>query len=106
MRFWPTDPGLYLVERADLEAAVLDPRVRDNLATFRTAMQWAKEYLCRPHPQLGRKGPVCPFTQSSMDQGFFFLAIHREQPLTRDSVLRVVASYRDWFLELEPQRGP
>ena len=27
--------------------------------------RWTREYLARPHPQLGRKGAVCPFVPLS-----------------------------------------
>ncbi len=104
MRFWPSDPALYLIECADLESAA-HPYVRDNVTPLRETVRWAKEYLCRPHPQLGRKGPVCPFVQTAMDQRLFFLTVYREQPLTSENMCRVVAKYRDWFLELEPRHG-
>jgi len=39
-------------------------------------LTWAEEYLAQPHPNLGRKGPVCPFVQHTMDIGRFFVRVY------------------------------
>ncbi|MEV6276242.1 DUF6875 domain-containing protein [Nocardia sp. NPDC051832] len=33
-----------------------------------TLLRWMTEHLPRPHPELGRPGPVCPFVRQSMDR--------------------------------------
>jgi hypothetical protein len=32
-------------------------------ATFGAGLAWIKRFIMQPHPDLGRKGPVCPFAQ-------------------------------------------
>jgi heptaprenyl diphosphate synthase len=34
-----------------------------------TATQWFADYLCRPHPLLGRDGAVCPFVAPALKAG-------------------------------------
>jgi hypothetical protein len=43
------------------------PHVREILA-------WSREYLVISHPDLGRSGPVCPYTQPSLRKGLYYLA--------------------------------
>jgi hypothetical protein len=31
--------------------------------------QWVDEYVCRPHPEIGREGPVCPFVPKLVESG-------------------------------------
>ena len=35
---------------------------------------WVREYLGRPHPELGRKGPVCPFAVPALNSGTLWIA--------------------------------
>lgn len=37
-------------------------------------LAWARRYLVSSHPELGRNGPVCPYTQPSLNKGLFHLA--------------------------------
>jgi hypothetical protein len=36
-------------------------------ATFEAGLAWIKRFIMQPHPDLGRKGPVCPFAQPAHD---------------------------------------
>jgi|GEM_PF-2362020 len=40
--------------------SIPDPSLR---ATFGAGLGWIKRFIMQPHPDLGRKGPVCPFAQ-------------------------------------------
>jgi hypothetical protein len=102
MRTHPADPRLYLVELTDLKADPPPACVQENLEPLRTIVHWATDYLCRPHPELGRTGAVCPFTQPSLRRNVFFLTVMRGADLRLDEVGEVVRAYRDWFLELPP----
>jgi hypothetical protein len=59
---------------------------------------WAREYLGRPHPELGRKGPVCPFIAKTLAANRFFVAVHEEvrrsDAQLRDIVLSHAAEFR------------
>jgi Cys-tRNA(Pro) deacylase len=105
MLTWQEDPDLFLVELADLRLEVPPERISGSVEPLRTIVSWAEEYLCRPHPELGREGPVCPFVQIAMKKGLFYLAVCRGRTFERADVERTLVLYRDKFLALEPQKG-
>ncbi|MBA2892922.1 DUF6875 domain-containing protein [Nonomuraea soli] len=97
----PDDPALRLVEVGTLEE--LAEPYRD--AAARVAA-WAREFLCRPHPELGRRGPVCPYAQGSIDRGRFYLAVRPGVPSSAAEVVRALEPYRAWFADLAPREKP
>lgn len=102
MRIHPTDPRMYLVELSDFRAEPLPAQVQEHLEPLRAIVHWAMDYLCQPHPELGRRGAVCPFTTPSIRRNLFFLTVMPGADLRREDVVEVVRKYRDWFLEMEP----
>ena len=46
----------------------------EHLGPVQEILAWARQYLDTPHPELGRNGPVCPYTQPSLHKGLFHLA--------------------------------
>ncbi|MFE0702177.1 DUF6875 domain-containing protein [Streptomyces sp. NPDC058872] len=38
-------------------------------------LTWGKAFLVASHPELGRTGPVCPYTQTSLRKDLFHLAL-------------------------------
>ena len=105
MRIFSADPSCYLIEASDLAKDPLPDILNGNLHHVHTIMTWAREYLCHPHPDLGRDGPVCPFVPYSLVHELFFVAIQHGQDLTQDDVYNTVMKYRDWFLEMDPRDG-
>ena len=105
MRTFSMDPTCYLIELADLEQDPLHDIVSHNLQPVTQTFDWAKDYLCNPHDELGREGPVCPFVPYSLASGLFFITLQRGRTLTRSDVFDTIMKYRDWFLEIEPREG-
>src|SRR5690242_6727644 len=99
MLTFPADPGYHLVEISDFNQDLLPEPVRANLEPLGQIVDWAQTYLCKPHEHLGRKGPVCPYVQMSIEKRLFFLAVYRGQQIDQAHVCDVVMKYRDWFLE-------
>lgn len=95
-----------LVEPADFAAPALPDEVSAYESQLRTVFAWANDYLCGPHPDLGRRGAVCPFTDTSLQRGLFYLSVHPGTPGHPDELAALLLGYRDWFTELEPKRGP
>jgi prolyl-tRNA editing enzyme YbaK/EbsC (Cys-tRNA(Pro) deacylase) len=104
MRYLEIDPSCFLVEMKDL-GAPLPAAVRGYTEPLERVVGWAREYLCRPHPQLGREGPVCPYVQAAMDKGLFFLTVCPGRDFSADDLPDLVMKYRDWFLDIEPRSG-
>lgn len=63
-------------------------------AHLREILAWARRYLVSPRADLGRNGPVCPYTQPSLHRGLFHLAA-----LSGDgaSVAEAVEVLRTWY---------
>ncbi|MFB7183448.1 DUF6875 domain-containing protein [Streptomyces sp. NPDC056257] len=38
-------------------------------------LMWSRDFLVSSHPELGRTGPVCPYTQPSLRKDLFHLAL-------------------------------
>lgn len=71
---------------ADVDSGELAPELTEVLA-------WARSYLVSHDPDLGRSGPVCPYTQPSLQRGLFFLAT-----ATGVDVLAAVDCLRTWYV--------
>ena len=87
--------GLTLYKPGDLCGETASP----GLADLREIATWAVEFLAVPNQQLGRRGPVCPYTRPSMDSNCFLLAWAGGEHNV-DSIEVTVDQYRRWFLEL------
>jgi hypothetical protein len=98
----PTDSTLHLLEPHDLGDGALAPGLERHRAALVDVADWARRYLCRPHPALGRDGPVCPYAEASLERGLFWLAVHPGGDAAPGDVASAVARYRDWYLDLEP----
>ncbi|WP_440564567.1 DUF6875 domain-containing protein [Trinickia sp.] len=49
-----------------------DPRLRD---TYEAGLRWMQRFIMQPHPDLGRKGAVCPFAKPAHeDEALLFSA--------------------------------
>jgi hypothetical protein len=55
-------------------------------------LAWAGSYLVSPSPDLGRRGPVCPYTQPALQRDMFYLAMS-----TGVDVQDAVDCLRTWY---------
>ena len=64
---------LFLLEdlEDDRRTSALAERDRDAL---RAVAEWIKTFIVRPHDELGRPGPVCPFVPESVERQTLWLA--------------------------------
>jgi hypothetical protein len=77
-----------------------------EVSAFRTIVNWTRDFLCSPHADLGREGPVCPFTLPSLNHHHFWLATAPGEDVDEERTGDMIERYRDWFFELEPKSGP
>lgn len=70
-----------------------------DAAAFEAIVGWSRSFLLAAHPQLGRDGPVCPFTKAALENDLFLLAC---PGMSADAgeVQRVVSRFRDWYCEI------
>jgi len=69
-------------------------------------LAWVRDYLALPHPELGRRGAVCPFVPDALKVDSIQLAEVADGEATLESIAGVIAAYRDLFLVTEPTDGP
>jgi hypothetical protein len=66
---------------------------------------WVREFLARPHPQLGRKGSVCPFVPLSLEMDSIWMAEVTDPAPSLESVSAIVTEYLRVFTTTEPLTG-
>jgi hypothetical protein len=64
--------------------------------------QWLKNFVARPHPDVGRTGPVCPFVPKGLKLNYLRLKVIRSQNLSNQQIADLVRPHLDTFLKLEP----
>merc|ERR1719419_1206385 len=69
---------------------------------------YLREFLAKPHPLVGRKGPVCPFVPGSLRMDAMYLAVvcsDNKRTTTFEEVEEVARSFVERFHSLEPRTG-
>ena len=77
---------------------------RQHLDDVQQVVHWVHDYLSKPHPELGRKGPVCPFVPTALEMKSLYMSIY-EGDLEQDDIRQIALNERDRFLEVEPKTG-
>jgi hypothetical protein len=96
--------NLFLLE--ELEDTGRTSELEENeLTALRAVADWIKTFIAKPHPDLGRAGPVCPFVPWALDHRTLWLA--PEQIADRDTadVAELMNGYKDLFLNTQPIDG-
>ncbi|MGW4773968.1 DUF6875 domain-containing protein [Nocardia sp. NPDC004278] len=68
--------------------------------------RWTREYLCQPHPDLGRTGPVCPYTSRAITNRFLWAAFIEGRSINAGVLTAVVDDLYDLFPALPPREEP
>ena len=65
--------NLFLIE--DLEnAGRTSELAASDLSALQAVADWIKTFVVRPHQDLGRAGPVCPFVPVALERKILWLA--------------------------------
>ncbi|MDF5715757.1 MAG: hypothetical protein PUP93_18200 [Rhizonema sp. NSF051] len=78
-------------------------QLQQDISTLMEINAWVKTFLGRPHRDLGRSGPVCPFVPQALKSDSIRSTVIRAKNLEPQQIEEIVLSYRDSFLELEPR---
>jgi hypothetical protein len=100
-----TKPPLYLLVPSDVRSGALPETAAGYQGALEEVMRWADEYLCRRHPELGRGGPVCPYTRPSLDRDLLWLTVYPGANPPLDELSAAVDGYGRWFTRLPPASG-
>jgi hypothetical protein len=68
-------------------------------------LKWLREFIGRPHPQLGRSGTICPFVPAALDLNNIWITEIAARTPSVESITSIITHYRNAFLETEPTQG-
>jgi hypothetical protein len=96
--------NLFLLEDLE-EVGRTSGLAESDLDALHAVADWIKTYVVRPHEDLGRAGPVCPFVPVALERKTLWLA--PEQIADRDApeVVELVSGYQRLFLGTQPTDG-
>src|SRR5262245_9491613 len=90
----------------DLDDAIKTRQLgSSDLAALRSVANWIKSFVARPHKDLGRDGPVCPFVPESMERGALWLASEHVAGRSVTDVVQLAQGYKTQFLRAQPNNG-
>lgn len=96
--------SLFLLE--DLEDASRTSELpQSDLDGLQSVADWIKSFIVRPHKNLGRAGPVCPFVPESLDRKTLWLAPAHIAERGVSEVVELMSGYKKLFLDTQPIDG-
>ncbi|HEU0128628.1 MAG TPA: hypothetical protein VFQ48_08505 [Pseudonocardiaceae bacterium] len=96
--------NLFLLE--DLEDVGRTSELAESdLAALHAVADWIKTYVVKPHKDLGRAGPVCPFVPVSLERETLWLAPERIADRDVPDVVELIGGYQRLFLDGQPTDG-
>jgi hypothetical protein len=100
----PTQTNLFLLE--DLEdVGKTSELAESDLDALHATADWIKTFVVRPHKDLGRAGPVCPFVPEALERKILWLAPEQIADLEVPAVVELINGYQRLFLDAQPTDG-
>src|ERR1700758_619934 len=100
----PAHTNLFLLE--DLEDVSRTRKLAESdLNALHTVADWIKTFVARPHKDLGRAGPVCPFVPVAWERKTLWLAPERIANRNVQDVVQLINEYKKLFLHAQPIDG-
>lgn len=78
---------------------------RSDLDALRAVAGRITSFVARPHKDLGRAGPVCPFVPESLERRTLWLAPEQVGRRSVADVVDLVREYQRLFLDTRPTKG-
>jgi len=96
--------ALFLLE--DLEdVGKTSELAKSELDALRAVAEWIKTFVTRPHKDLGRAGPVCPFVPGALEHQTLWLASEQIRDEGVPEVIELMSGYKRLFLDAQPTDG-
>jgi len=64
-----------------------------------------RNFLGKKHPNIGRKGPVCPFVPVSLRKDTLYLSVVRTEQNPADEMKQFLKDFAPTFEAMEPSTG-
>jgi hypothetical protein len=78
---------------------------QSDLDALQTVADWIRSFIVRPHKDLGRAGPVCPFVPVSLERRTLWLAREHIGGRSAPEVVDLVRGHQRLFLGTPPTDG-
>ena len=95
---------LFLLEELDDVGRTRELASKD-LDALRAVADWITTFVARPHRDLGRAGPVCPFVPRALELNTLWLAPERVAERSVPEVVALVKGYQGLFNDVQPVDG-
>jgi hypothetical protein len=100
----PETTDLFLLEDLEDVRRTVGLAERDRAALDAVA-DWITTFVIRPHKDLGRDGPVCPFVPGALERRTLWLVPQQIGDRSVPEVVELMNGYKRLFLETEPTEG-
>ena len=77
-------------------------RLNADLDAYNIISNWTRDYLAQPHSNLGRPGPVCPFTPEALLRDTLHIKVVRFVSDPSREIEQAVIAAQQAFMDLEP----
>lgn len=82
-----------------LEFRTLHQWASSQAARSGQLLEWVVEHLCQPHEDLGRPGPVCPFTHKALTRNLIEVAVVPEHVRSIEAIVHLAHGEASAFLQ-------
>ena len=96
--------NLFLLEGLD-EVSRTRKLAEGDLNALHAVADWIKTFVVRPHKDLGRGGPVCPFVPGALERKTLWLAPEQIADRSLPDVVQLINGYKSLFLGTQPTEG-
>ena len=89
---------LFLLE--DLENAGRTSELEaSDLDALHAVADWIEAFVAKPHKEIGRSGPVCPFVPGALERKTLWLAPERIADQCAPAVVELIGGYQRLFMD-------
>jgi hypothetical protein len=96
--------NLFLFEDLD-DVSRTRKLAQSDLNALHAVADWTKAFVARPHRDLGRAGPVCPFVPVALERKTLWLAPERAAGRSVLDVVQLIRGYNKLLLDAQPVDG-
>jgi hypothetical protein len=76
-----------------------------DLHALRAVADWIANFVARPHKDLGRTGPVCPFVPRALERRTLWFAAESIAQHSAADLIQLINSYKRLLLSAQPTEG-
>jgi hypothetical protein len=96
--------NLFLLENLEDASRTRELAESDRNA-LRAVADWTETFVAKPHRDLGRAGPVCPFVPLAWEHKTLWLAAERSAGRSAPDVIQLIDGYKRLLLAAKPVDG-